>query len=440
MGLIGDSTMTSPDNRPPRRGPGRVRQAAIYRAGALGRAPSIPTDAASLKRRARKAMSRTAWAYVAGGAGEVRTMRHNREAFERWRIVPRMLHGVTERDLSTSIVGTQMSSPILLAPIGAASVVTPDSDLIIAKGAATAGTPYVISSQGCNPMEQTAAAMGSTPFWYQLYWSTDEALVDSMIKRAENCGAQALVVTLDTTILGWRPRDLNLGSLPFARGQGIAQYTSDPRFLDLVQERVAAGTERAKTRVTLGAVRTLVSMSRQHPGAFGKNLRSSEPRTAVEAFLDIYSNPGLSWDHLATLRHRTSLPIVLKGILHPDDARKAIELGVDAMIVSNHGGRQVDNAIASLDALVTVRETVGPRPTILLDSGIRSGTDVLIGLALGANACLLGRPYIYGLALDGEDGVRQVVENIVAELDLTMGLLGVRTVQDLSRDLLAPAL
>jgi len=385
-------------------------------------------------------MSRIAWAYIAGGAGEGRTMRHNREAFERWRIVPRMLHGVTERDLSTSIVGTQMSSPILLAPIGAASIVTPDSDLIIAKGAAAAGTPYVIASQGCNPMEQTAAAMASTPFWYQLYWSTDEALVDSMIKRAENCGAQALVVTLDTTILGWRPRDLNLGSLPFARGQGIAQYTSDPRFLDLVQERVAAGTERAKTRVTLGAVRTLVSMSRQHPGAFGKNLRSSEPRTAVEAFLDIYSNPGLSWDHLATLRHRTSLPIVLKGILHPDDARKAIELGVDAMIVSNHGGRQVDNAIASLDALVTVRETVGPRPTILLDSGIRSGTDVLIGLALGANACLLGRPYIYGLALDGEDGVRQVVENIVAELDLTMGLLGVRTVQDLSRDLLAPAL
>lgn len=440
MGLIGDSTMTSPANRPPRRGLGRVRQTAIYRAGALGRAPSIPTDAASLKRRARKAMSRTAWAYVAGGAGEGRTMRHNCEAFERWRIVPRMLHGVTERDLSTSIVGTQMSSPILLAPIGAASVVTPDSDLIIAKGAAAGGTPYVISSQGCNPMEQTAAAMGSTPFWYQLYWSTDEALVDSMIKRAENCGAQALVVTLDTTILGWRPRDLNLGSLPFARGQGIAQYTSDPRFLDLVQERVEAGTESAKTRVTLGAVRTLMSMSKQYPGPFGKNLRSSEPRTAVEAFLEIYSNPGLSWDHLATLRDRTSLPIVLKGILHPDDARKAIELGVDAMIVSNHGGRQVDNAIASLDALVTIRAAVGPRPTILLDSGIRSGTDVLIGLALGASACLLGRPYIYGLALDGEDGVRQVIENIVAELDLTMGLLGVRTVQDLSRDLLAPAL
>jgi isopentenyl diphosphate isomerase/L-lactate dehydrogenase-like FMN-dependent dehydrogenase len=385
-------------------------------------------------------MSRIAWAYVAGGAGEGRTMRNNREAFEQWRIVPRMLHGVTERDLSISIVGTQMSSPLLLAPIGAASVVAPDSDLIIARGAAAAGTPYVISSQGCNPMEETAAAMGSTPFWYQLYWSTDEALVDSMISRAESCGAKALVVTLDTIILGWRPQDLNLGSLPFTRGHGIAQYTSDPRFNKIIHNRADAAADRPKTRPSLGAVRTLVSMSKQHPGPFGKSLRSAQPRAAVEAFLDIYSNPGLSWHHLATLRHRTSLPIVLKGILHPDDARKAIELGVDAIIVSNHGGRQIDNAIASLDALITIREAVGPQPTILLDSGIRSGTDVLIGLALGANACLLGRPYIYGLALDGEDGVRQIIENIVAELEVTMGLLGVRTVQDLSRDLLTPAL
>jgi lactate 2-monooxygenase len=229
-------------------------------------------------------MSRIAWAYVAGGAGEGCTMRHNREAFERWRIVPRMLHGVTERDLSTSIVGTQMSSPLLLAPIGAASVVTPDSDLIIARGAAAAGTPYVISSQGCNPMEETAAAMGSTPFWYQLYWSTDEALVDSMISRAESCGARALVITLDTTILGWRPQDLNLGSLPFTRGHGIAQYTSDPRFSKIIHNRTEAATDRPKTRVGLGAVRTLVSMSKQHPGPFGKNLRSAEPRQRSRRF------------------------------------------------------------------------------------------------------------------------------------------------------------
>jgi lactate 2-monooxygenase len=418
---------------------GPVERAKARSIGALGRTPSIPTDASSLERRAKKAMSPTAWAYVSGGAGEGRTMQHNREAFGRWRIVPRMLHGVAQRDLTTSVVGTQLSSPLLLAPIGAASVVTASSDVIIARGAAAAGTGYVISCQGSNPMEETAAAMGPWPFWYQLYWSTDEALVDSMIKRAEHCGAGALVVTLDTTILGWRPHDLNLGSLPFAQGHGIAQYTSDPRFIEIVQDRIAAAAGRAKTRVSLGAVRTLLSMSREYPGALGKNLRSPEPRSAVEAFLDIYSNPGLSWDHIATLRQRTSLPILLKGIRHPDDARRAIELGVDGIIVSNHGGRQVDNAVASLDALVAIREAVGAQPAILLDSGIRSGTDVLIALALGANACLLGRPYVYGLAIDGADGVRQVIENIIAELDLTIGLLGIPNITGLSADLLVPA-
>jgi hypothetical protein len=210
-------------------------------------------------------------------------MRHNREAFERWRVVPRMLHGLTQRNLATSVVGIRLSAPLLLAPIGAASLVAANSDVIIARGAASAGTPYVISSQGCNPMEDTAAAMGLTPFWYQLYWSTDEGLVDSMIGRAESCGARALVVTLDT-ILGWRPRDLNLGSLPFARGQGIAQYTSDPRFTEIVRLRLAAGIDRAKTRASFGAVRTLVSMSREHPGAVRKNLQSPEPRAAVETF------------------------------------------------------------------------------------------------------------------------------------------------------------
>jgi lactate 2-monooxygenase len=431
--------MTSEGNRPPALGPGRARQRAIYRAGSLGRSPSVPADGSTLERRAKKAMSPTAWAYVSGGAGDGRTMRHNREAFERWRIVPRMLHGVTQRELVTSVLGTQLPSPVLLAPIGAASIVASNSDVTIARGAAAAGTPYVISSQGSNPMEDTAAAMGSTPFWYQLYWSTDEALVDSMIKRAETCGARALVVTLDATLLGWRPRDLNLGSLPFARGQGIAQYTSDPRFIELVRDRIVAATERAKTRVSLGALRTLVSMSREHPGSVRKNLQSPEPRAAVETFLEIYSNPGLSWVHIATLRDRTSLPIVLKGILHPDDARRAMGLGIDGMIVSHHGGRQIDNAIASLDALVAIRQAVGSEPTLLLDSGIRSGTDVLIALALGANACLIGRPYIYGLAIDGADGVRQAIENLVAELDLTMGLLGIPNIAALSSDLLVPA-
>jgi lactate 2-monooxygenase len=287
-------------------------------------------------------------------------------------------------------------------------------------------------------MERTAKAMGDTPFWYQLYWSTDEPLVDSLIGRAEACGARALVVTLDTTMLGWRPQDLNLGSLPFARGQGIAQYTSDPRFMEIVRERVnrPAGP---RPKVTPGALRTLLSISREHPGGLLGNLRSREPRAAVETFLDIYSNPGLSWAHLETLRGRTRLPILLKGILHPDDARRAFAAGVDGIIVSNHGGRQVDHAVASLDALVAIRAAVGPDATLLFDSGIRTGADVLIALALGADACLLGRPHLYGLALAGADGVRQVIENVLAELDLTMGLAGVANLAELTPAVLQPA-
>ena len=280
--------------------------------------------------------------------------------------------------------------------------------------------------------------MGDVPWWFQLYWSTDEALVDSLIGRAEAAGAAALVITLDTTMLGWRPQDLNLGSLPFARGLGIAQYTSDPRFRALVASRVAVAAAKVKEKVrpTVGAVRSLIEMSRSHPGDFRANLTSPEPRAAVETFLEIYSNPALSWANLETLRERTRLPVVLKGILHPDDARRAFELGVDAIVVSNHGGRQVDRAIASLDALVSIREAIGRQPVVLFDSGLRTGADLFVALALGADACLLGRPHIYGLALDGADGVASVVENVMAELDLTMGLTGVGSIPDLVPGLL----
>jgi len=422
----------------PSRGPGRARQEKIYREGVFGRTPAVPTDFATLEARAEKASSPTAWAYVAGGAGEGRTMRNNRAAFDRWAIVPRMAHGNTVRDLSVDLLGTTLPAPVLLAPVGAGALMADDSDLKIARGAAANGVPYIFSNQGCNPMEDCAAAMGDNPRWVQLYWSTDEGLVDSMIGRAEALGAGALVVTLDTTLLGWRPMDLNIGSLPFSRGQGIAQYTSDPRFAEIVRSRIAAAAGAAKesTEITLGAVRTLLSMTRNYPGSFGVNLRSPEPRAAVETFLDIYSNPGLSWDHLATLRERTKLPVVLKGILHPDDATRAFDSGVDGIVVSNHGGRQVDNAIASLDALVGIREAVGDEPTVLLDSGIRTGADVFTALALGADAVLLGRPYMYGLALAGEQGVAEVVANVIAELDLTMALSGTADLAAITRDLL----
>ncbi|MFX4286518.1 alpha-hydroxy-acid oxidizing protein [Janibacter sp. G349] len=435
----------------PQPAPGRARQDAIYRPGALGIAPTVPTDVAELERRARAALSRKAWAYIAGGAGGGATMRANRAAFDRWQVVPRMLHATTTRDLTTTVLGTELAAPLLLAPVGAAGLVTDDADLLIAQGAHTSGVPYVFSCQGCSPMEETAQAMAGTPFWYQLYWSTDEDLVDSMIGRAEAAGAQALVVTLDTTMLGWRTADLDLGSLPFARGQGIAQYTSDPRFMQLVRERLADTARAAQSlgidprkplqaaRAAKGGVGTLLSMSREHPGGVRDNLRSPEPRAAVETFLDIYSNPALSWEHIATLRERTRLPVVLKGILHEDDARRAFDAGVDAVVVSNHGGRQVDRSIAALDALVRVRDAVGPEPTVLMDSGVRSGADLFVALALGADACLLGRPHVYGLAIDGAAGVSAVIDNVLAELDLTMGLVGAATIADITRELLVEA-
>ena len=280
-------------------------------------------------------MSRRAWAYVAGGAGDGRTMRHNREAFERWRIVPRMLHGTAERVLATDVLGTELSAPLLLAPVGAAGLVRRGSDLPIAHGAHAAGVPYVFSNQGCSPMEETAQAMAGTPFWYQLYWSTDEALVDSLIRRAEDCGARALVVTVDTTMLGWRPQDLNLGSLPFAQGEGIAQYTSDPRFSALTArtaERPAGPA--AKGEVTVGAIATLLAMSRHYPGRLIDNLRSAMPRAAVQTFLDVYSNPALSWDHLATIKQRTRLPVLIKGGLNHATRGLALELAPHGVKVS----------------------------------------------------------------------------------------------------------
>lgn len=422
-------------------GPGRTRQSDIYRRGTLGQVPKVPTDPERLEAAARGVMSERAWAYVAGGAGAGATMRANRAAFDRWQITPRMLHGTTTRDLSTEILGTTLRAPVMLAPVGAAELVAPHADLEIARGAAAAATPYIFSTQGCSPLEETAKAMVEVPWWYQLYWSVDEGLVDSLIGRAEAAGARALVVTLDTTMLGWRTQDLDLGSLPFTQGIGIAQYTSDPRFMEIVRERVAAAGEQpsplagttgaAKLVAAASGAKTLLGQARRHPGGTRDNLRSPVPRAAVETFLDIYSNPGLSWAHIETLRERTRLPVLLKGILHPDDAQRAVESGIDGVVVSNHGGRQVDRSIASLDALVAIRERIGPDPVVLLDSGIRTGADVFVALALGADAALIGRPHIYGLALGGADGVKDVVDNVIAELDLTMGLSGVASIAEL---------
>ena len=427
---------------------GRARQNVIYRSGISGITPAVPTSAEKLEAAARRALLRRpggkkAWAYVYGAAGSGRTMAANREAFDRRRLVPRMLRDTSRRDISTTVLGQTLPAPVLVAPIGAAGLIRRDADVMVGRAAAGRGLPYIFSSQGSSPMEATAAAMQDSPRWFQLYWSSDEQLVDSFIARAEAINAGALVVTLDTTTLGWRPWDLDLGSLPFTRGVGIAQYTSDPRFLQMVAERVereaaagaAAGADAVK--VNPQAALTLLEMARNHPGSTRENLRAPETRAAVQTFLDTFSNPALSWDHLAPLRDRTRLPIVLKGVLHPDDARQAFDAGVDAIMVSNHGGRQVDGSIGTLDALVAIREAVGPEPTLLLDSGIRNGTDVVKAMACGANAVTIGRPHVYGLAIAGEHGVGEVLDNLLAEIDLTMSLSGATSWDEVDASLLA---
>ena len=411
----------------PAPGIGLRRQAEIYLAGVRGKRPAVPSDYERLEARARSRMAPEAYAYVAGGAGSERTIAANRAAFDRWRIVPRVLRDVSDRDLSVELLGRRLRTPFLLAPIGVLELAHRDADLAVARAAAAEGVPMIFSNQASRPMEACAAEMGDAPRWFQLYWSTVDDLVASFVERAETCGCEAIVVTLDTKMLGWRSRDLDFAYLPFATGLGIAQYTSDPVFRRLVEQ---TSVERSGAP-TPQAIRSLVQATRAYPGSFAANLRSGAGIAAARTVLDVYSRPSLAWGDFAWLRERTTLPIVLKGILHADDARLALEHGIDAIVVSNHGGRQVDGAVASLDALPAVAETVGGRIPILFDSGVRGGADAFKALALGATAVLLGRPYVYGLALRGGAGVGDVIRNLVADFDLTMALSGCRTVTEL---------
>jgi lactate 2-monooxygenase len=382
--------------------PGPVRSAEIYLAGALmQKKPAIPVRFDDLEAAAKSAMAPEAFDYVAGAAGEEGTNNENRLAFERWRIVPRHLRGVAQREMPVTLFGQTLKSPLLLAPVGVLELAHPEADAAVARAAAAESVPMIISNQASVPMEAIAQAMAGQPFWFQLYWSISNDLTASLVARAESCGAKAIVVTLDTTLLGWRPRDLKNAFLPFILGKGIAQYTSDPVF------------------------RAMLSRPPEED-KFG----------AAVKFIETYSNPGLSWHDLAFLRNRTGLPIVLKGVLHPDDARLAIEHGMNGIVVSNHGGRQVDGAIAALDALPAIVDAAAGKMPVLFDSGIRTGADIFKAQALGACAVLLGRPYVYGLAAGGTEGVREVIRNILADFDLTMGLSGCSAPAGITRDML----
>jgi lactate 2-monooxygenase len=426
------------DNRP-RESRGEERQSDIYLGGVSGRRPRVPVERVALEEKASSSMPPEAYAYIAAGAGAEDGIEGNRSAFRRWRIVPRVLRDVSQRDLSIELFGRRLSTPFLLNPIGVLEMVHRDADLAVARAAAAEELPMVLSNQASRPMEEVTGELGSSPRWFQLYWSASNELVESLVGRAEDCGCEAIVVTLDTTLLGWRTRDLEIAYLPFLRGKGIAQYTSDPVFMRLVEEGSQAPPEaQAPTpRPTPAALGTLIQVLRNYPGRFLHGLRSGMARGAVERFVEIYSRPSLTWDDLPFLRARTELPILLKGVLHPDDARRAVESGIDGIVISNHGGRQVDGVIPTLEALPGIAEEVGGEIPIVFDSGVRGGADAFKALALGATAVGIGRPYVYGLAIAGEEGVREVIQNIVAEFDLTMGLAGCRSVAEIGREALA---
>jgi lactate 2-monooxygenase len=371
----------------------------IYLHGMAGNRPALTTDLTALEAYAETVMEPGPFWYAAGAAGSGATYRANRAAFDDVRLIPRMLTGATGRKPQATVLGTTIPAPVITAPIGVQGIMHPDGELAVARAAQELGLPMVLSTVSSHPMEAVAEANGDGVRWFQLYWPNDPDVCASFLDRAGNAGFSALVVTLDTWLLGWRPHDLDQAYLPFLTGQGLATYFTDPVF--------QAGLEKAP---------------------------EEDLQAAVLRWLPMFTGADHTWENLGFIREHWDGPILLKGIQHVDDARKAADAGMDGVIVSNHGGRQVDGAIASLDALPAIVDAVGDRVEVLFDSGIRTGADVLKAVALGARAVLVGRPWVYGLALGGYDGVRHVLRSLLADIDLALALSGHHSLAQLSRD------
>ena len=379
-------------------------QLGIYLAGLEGVRPELPMDFRELARRAEAAMSPEIWSYVAGGAGDETTQDANVRAFARYGLMPRMLTGAAQRDVSVELFGQQLPTPLLFAPVGVIGLCSDDGhgDLATARAASQVGVPMIASTLSQDPLEDVAAALGDTPGWFQLYPPNDRELTESLVRRAEAAGYRAIVITLDTLTLGWRPRDLALASFPQLQGLCLATYFSDPVF----RSKLAAPPE-------------------------------EDVEAATGLWAMIFGNQSLTWDDLVWLRSLTRLPILLKGICSPDDARRAVDAGMDGIYCSNHGGRQANGGLPALDCLAEVVDAAGDLP-VVFDSGVRSGPDILKALALGASAVAIGRPYAYGLAVGGQPGIEHVVRCLLAEMDLTMAIDGYASIADLTREAIRP--
>ncbi len=367
----------------------------IYNAGLLGTLPDYPVDFATLEARAHEALGPMLTNYVAGGCGDEHTQNSNAGAFQHWGMVPRMMVDCSERDLSIDLFGMKLPTPLFMAPIGLNGEATQDrhGDMAAAKASAATGVPFCVSTLSNDPMEDVFAATDDTPAFFQLYTPRNRELSQSLIKRAEKSGAKAIVVTLDTWLTGWRPRDLNASNFPQLRGKVMQNYFSDPVFRGMLDKTP-----------------------------------EEDPKAAIFLFAAIFGQV-LTFEDIAWFKSVTDLPIVLKGICHPDDARRALDHGADAIYCSNHGGRQANGGIATIDLLEDVVKASGDAP-VLFDSGIRSGTDAVKALALGAAAVGVGRPYTYGLAIGGAEGAAWVLRSILAEADLLMAVNGYPSLAD----------
>lgn len=379
-------------------------QLSIYFDGLLGNVPELPMVFSEWARRAEAAMTREMWSYVAGGAGDEATQDANVRAFGRWGLMPRMLTGAAERSVAVELFGQQLPTPLLLAPVGVIGLCSDDGhgDLATARASAASGVPMVASTLMQDPLEDVAAQLGDTPGYFQLYPPNDREMTESFVRRAEAAGWQAIVVTVDTLVLGWRPRDLTIASFPQLKGLCLANYFSDPVFRSKLAKPPEADIE-----------------------------------AAAGLWAMLFGNPRLSWDDLAWLRSITKLPLLVKGICHPDDARRAIALGVDGIYCSNHGGRQANGGLPALDCLPAIVAAAEDKP-VIFDSGVRSGPDVVKALALGATAVAIGRPYAYALAVGGAPGIEHLLRCLLAEIDLTMAVDGYPTIAHLTPDALHP--